>query len=224
MTRILPIRMVPDDTGRFPGRPYYTGPHMDEACERIVNEIMIERHGAVRYPVSTDDLVVLVERHTEDLDLFADLSNHGAAVEGVTTFSPGARPRVKISGELAKDPYRINRFRSTLAHEYGHVLLHAFLFEDGPPKEAQARPRGVDWMEWHADYAAGALLMPRSALAETVREHRRDRTFPAPPHSDSDAGRSTITAVSRGFAVSRAAARVRLERQGHLARERKRTS
>ena len=223
MTRAVPVRMVPDDTGQFPGRPVYSERDMDEACERIVADLLEERHGVIRYPIATDDLTVLMERDTEDLDLFADLDAHGGDIHGVTMFRAGRRPSVKISGKLTNDPYRINRFRSTLAHEYGHILLHAFLYEDGPPKApSKSASQGGDWMEWQADYAAGALLMPRSALADTVREHRGNPTSPAPPKAESSPGRRMITAVSRGFAVSRAAARVRLEQQEHLARDRNR--
>ena len=214
------MRMVEDDTGRFPGRPVFSRREIDETCERIVAELLKERHGAVRYPVSTDDLTVLIERDTEDLDLFADLSTRDEAVEGVTIFRPGRKPIVKISVKLMQDPNRINRLRSTLAHEYAHVLLHAFLWEDNSPKPAMLR--GIDWMEWQADYAAGALLMPRSALTDKVQEHRGHRTSPVLPQAEKSFGKSMITAVGRGFGVSRAAASSlgsRLERQGHLARD-----
>ena len=211
------MRMVEDDTGRFPGRPVFSRREIDETCERIVAELLKERHGAVGYPVLTDDLTVLIERDTEDLDLFADLSTCDEAVEGVTIFRPGRKPMVKISGKLTQDPNRTNRLRSTLAHEYAHVLLHAFLWEDNFPKPAMLR--GIDWMEWQADYAAGALLMPRSALTDKVQEHRGHRTSPVLPQAENSFRKSMIEAVRRGFGVSRAAARVRLERQGHLARD-----
>ena len=126
---------------------------------------------------------------------------------------------VKISGRLTRDPRRVNRFRSTLAHEYGHILLHGPLAEDGPPKPVpESRASAFDWMEWKANYAMGALLMPRSALAGTVARLGGDPD--TPPRAGSPQGRTMIEAVSQGFEVSRAAARVRLEQRGHLARER----
>lgn len=211
--------MGADATGRFAGRPVYRRPVIDEFCETVVAGFLRERHGAVRYPISTDDLVVMVERDTEYLDLFADLDVHGREVDGVTLFPPGRGPVVKISARLTHDPRRVNRFRSTLAHEYGHILLHGPLAEDGPPKPVpENRVSAFDWMEWQANYAMGALLMPRSALADAVAKLGGDPD--TPPRAGSPRGRTTIEAVSRGFGVSRAAARVRLEQHGHLARER----
>ena len=215
----MPVSIMSEDTtGRFTGRPVYKKPRIDEFCERTVADFLRNRHGAVRYPISDDDLVTMVERETEDLDLYADLDVHGEGVEGVTIFAPGRKPIVKISARLTGNPYRVNRFRSTLAHEYGHILLHEFLWEDGPPKPVRAaRADAFDWMEWQADYAMGALLMPRSALADAIAGLGGD---PIPPRAGSARGRATISAVGRGFGVSRMAARVRLEQLGHLARER----
>ena len=219
MTVRVPVGTMNEDaTGRFAGRPVYRRPVIDEACENIVAGFLRERHGAVSYPVSTDDLVVLVERETEFLDLFADLDVHGGEVEGVTVFEPGRKPVVRISARLTLDPCRVNRFRSTLAHEYGHILLHGFLAEDGPPRPVpEDRAGAFDWMEWQANYAIGALLMPRTALADAVARLDGD---PVPPRAGSSRGRTMISAVSQGFEVSRAAARVRLEQHGHLAGER----
>ena len=203
----------------------YSRPVIDEVCERIVTDLLRDRHGTVRYPVSTDDLTVLLERDTEDLDLFADLAIDGEDVEGLTMFRPGRKPVVRISDKLTNDPYRTNRLRSTLAHEYAHVLLHGFLWEDGPAKpRLDTAAERVDWMEWQANYAAGALLIPLSALARTAARHRREPSGAAPLSAASPAVRSMITAVSRGFGVSRAAARVRLEQTGHLAGDGKRRS
>ena len=198
---------------------------MDATCERIVTDLLRDRHGAVRYPISTDDLTVLLERDTEDLDLFADLTNHGEDVEGLTIFRPGRKPVVRISRKLTNDPYRNNRLRSTLAHEYAHVLLHGFLWEDGRAKPGlQTAAESVDWMEWQANYAAGALLIPLSVLARTVARHCGERSGAVPLPAAGPLVNSMITAVSRGYGVSRAAARVRLEQMGHLAGDGKRRS
>src|SRR6185312_12486302 len=91
-------------------------------------------HGDVRYPVGTEDLKTLIERDTEDLDVYADLSSYGAEVEGVTEFNPGRRPSVKIRSQLTEDSRYENRLRTTLTHEYGHVRFHGYLFETEPPQ------------------------------------------------------------------------------------------
>src|ERR1700724_505347 len=78
------VKYVPDRTGRFSQRPHYEPKELDRECENIIAGFLKERHGAAKYPVSTDDLTVLIERDTESLDLFADLSSYGPKVEGLT--------------------------------------------------------------------------------------------------------------------------------------------
>ena len=95
------VKYVPDRTGRFSQRPHYEPKELDRECENIIAGFLKERHGAAKYPVSTDDLTVLIERNTESLDQFADLSGYGRNVEGLTHFQPGRKPRVKISASLA---------------------------------------------------------------------------------------------------------------------------
>ena len=62
------VKYVPDRTGRFSQRPHYEPKELDRECENIIAGFLKERHGAAKYPVSTDDLTVLIERHTESLD------------------------------------------------------------------------------------------------------------------------------------------------------------
>src|SRR4051794_28426526 len=71
------VRYVPDRTGRFTQRPHYEPKELDRECESIVSGFLRERHGAASYPISTDDLTVLIERDTESLDQFADLTAYG---------------------------------------------------------------------------------------------------------------------------------------------------
>src|ERR1700704_2811135 len=85
------VKYVPDRTGRFSQRPHYEPKELDRACENIIAGFLKERHGAAKYPGSTDDLTVLIERDTESLDQFADLSGYGRNVEGLTHFQPGPR-------------------------------------------------------------------------------------------------------------------------------------
>jgi Zn-dependent peptidase ImmA (M78 family) len=81
--------------------------------------------------VPTDALTVLIEREAEELDLHADLiaDNDDEEIHGVTWFFPGAKPKVQINRKLRREFRRANRYRTTLAHEYGHLLLHAWLYD-----------------------------------------------------------------------------------------------
>jgi len=120
---------VKDKTGRFAQRPHYEPSELDLECESMMAEFLRGRHGKVCYPVSTDDLTVLIEKHVENLDLYADLSAEGTDVEGVTDFLLGKRPRVRISGNLVTRDWMANRLRTTLTHELGHVKFHTFMFD-----------------------------------------------------------------------------------------------
>ena len=97
------VKYVPDRTDRFSQRPYYKPEELDRTCEHIISTFLKDSHGAAQFPVSTDDLTRLIERDTEDLDLYADLSHYGADVEGLTEFNIGRKPSVKISTMLAED-------------------------------------------------------------------------------------------------------------------------
>jgi Zn-dependent peptidase ImmA (M78 family) len=123
------MKWVADQAGRFRLRPYYNREELDFECERIVSRFLEKKYGVCCFPISTDDLTVMIEEDTSDLDLFADLSGLGEDVEGLTDFFPDRKPAVKISANLTLDNRKEHRLRTTLAHEYGHVKFHTFLWE-----------------------------------------------------------------------------------------------
>ncbi len=227
------VRYVADRTGRFAQRPHYEPKELDRECEAIIGGFLKDRHGAVAYPVTTDDLTVLIERDAESLDQYADLSGYGRDVEGLTHFQPGRKPRVLISEMLAADDYRQNRLRTTLAHEYGHVRFHAYLWDLEPPGAdlLKANPHAnmqicfrdkildaaqTDWMEWQAGYVCGAILMPVSRVRALAAAHCESHNlFGVIGQADSH-GRALIDAVKTGFDVSADAARIRLLKLGIL--------
>lgn len=229
------MRWVPDPTGRFPKRPYYEEGELDRLCEQAISDFLVDRYGKVLLPIPTDDLTVLIERDAEDLDLYADLSGEGGEAQGVTHFFPGMKPRVKIAKEISEQEHRENRLRTTLAHEYGHVKCHAPLYDmEAPPSlfpelyEQRPAPkchrdtilgaRTNDWLEWQAGYTSGALLMPLTHLDRLVRDVQIELQIYGPSSVGSPKGREVIRRVARAFAVSRDAARVRLEQLGYLVR------
>ena len=114
------MRYVRDQTGRFGERPHYEPDELDVMFEDVVIGFLKGQHGKVEFPITTNDLTVLIEQDTDDLDPYADLSGYGETVEGVTEFLPGRKPRVRIARDLAEAGYRENRYRTTLTHKYGH--------------------------------------------------------------------------------------------------------
>jgi hypothetical protein len=227
------VKYVPDRTGRFSQRPHYEPKELDRECENIIAGFLKERHGAAKYPVSTDDLTVLIERDSESLDQFADLSSYGRNVEGLTHFQPGRKPRVRISACLAGDENRQNRLRATLAHEYGHVRFHAYLWDLEPPGPdlLKSNPNAsmqicyrdnildaaqTDWMEWQAGYVCGALLMPASQVRELAGAYLESHGLFGVVGQRDLHGLALIESARTGFEVSADAARIRLLKLGIL--------
>lgn len=230
------MRWLRDPTGRFPQRPYYDRDELDQICEQVVTAFLVERYGHVSFPISTNDLTIMVERDVEVLDLYADLTDASGDVEGVTDFFPGQKPRVRIANMLYQDPRRENRLRTTLTHEYGHVRLHNRLyahertlplFEGEDPPRSQSCQRtmmmqapSADWLEWQAGYACGSFLMPISAVRNLVQATLSEgRTYGA-LMPDSPVGLQLIHRTGANFQVSSDAARVRLSQLGYLTDQR----
>jgi hypothetical protein len=82
------VKYIPDTTHRFRKRPHYETKELDDECEHIITTFMQELHGRLILPLPTNDLTKLIERDAADLDLYADLTDEGDDVEGVTYFQP----------------------------------------------------------------------------------------------------------------------------------------
>lgn len=220
-----------DTTGRFRQRPHYPDKELEQICEDAICGFLKERHGKAVFPVSTADLTVLIEQHVDDLDSHSDLEDN---IDGLTHFFPKRRPNVKIASRL-QQPYLENRLRTTLTHEHGHVILHGFMFAlddelkklfDGRPKDMRntchrdhMHGGSVDWMEWQAGFACGALLMPQTELLRVVKAFRDAENLPyAQIGVASDAGKRLIARMMGEFQVSEDAARVRLEQRKAIIR------
>ena len=227
------VLYVPDKTGRFSQRPHYKPGELDRECENIISTFLRKRYGDAAFPVSTEDLTRLIEQDTEDLDLYADLTALGPDVEGVTEFTPGRKPTVKISEKLSNNERQETRLRTTLTHEYGHVRFHAYLWELEPPQRDFLRSNpnankqickrdGIlnadqyDWMEWQAGYICGAILMPVTHLHRVVGAYQAAKNIFGAVREQSAHGVKLIESVRTAFQVSSDAARVRLTKLGIL--------
>ncbi len=223
------MNWIKDRTGRFPERPYYEQDELDSLSEGLIADFLRERYGHVSFPVSTEDLTVLVENHTSDLDQYADLDPEGEDVEGMTLFFKDRDPAVKISEHLDSSGPRNNRFRTTLTHELGHVKLHGFLWQFHqlpllPREDNGLGPRckraGIlgasqtDWMEWQAGYMSGALLMPTTSLKKLVSAAFKEWEVFGSVAMGSGECAKLISRAAAKFGVSHDAARVRLSQFG----------
>jgi Zn-dependent peptidase ImmA (M78 family) len=233
------MKWIKDKTGRFPLRPFYEPGELDRECESIMSSYLLQRHGSITYPLTTNDLTLLLEGEVEDLDLYADLTSYGDQVEGMTEFSPNKKPSVKITRDLSEEDRRENRLRTTLTHEFGHVKFHNFLwffkqdklfstdiYENRPKEDKNAiickretilNANEVDWMEWQAGYASGAFLMPITVVKRIVNSFYPSIDSLSIVSSASSDGRRLIDLLQKEFQVSPDAARVRLVKLNYLA-------
>lgn len=222
-----------DITGRFPQRPHYSSEELDHECETVITDFLRTLHGEARYPITTEDIQKLIERDTEYLDVYADLSSYGANVEGLTEFKPGRKPCVLISVSLTESDNMENRFRTTLTHEYGHVFFHNHLWQmkslmqdilsqnRNSDKEVCKRDSMIDapqkdWMEWQAGYACGAMLMPKSAVVQLVGDYMEQHELYVTVSLQTPHAQDLIARMTKTFQVSDEAARIRLLKIGLL--------
>ena len=221
------VIMVRDTTGRFPERPHYEPAELDRECERVLFSFLESKYGRVELPISTTDLEVLIEQHADSLDAYADLAEHGEDVEGMTEFYSDRGPKVSISKKISNDQRRKNRLRSTLAHEFGHVHFHRWLWDEKlRPGELFARndptnkaickrdtiidAPSYDWMEWQAGYVSGAILVPSSRARRLVSDYCGERGLHGDVLMPSQHGRVLVDMIREAFEVSEEAARVGL--------------
>lgn len=218
------VKQVRDTRHGFGERPHYEPRELDVMFEHLAVAHLKKKYGEAQFPFETEDLKSFIELDVNDLDQYADLSIYGPGVEGLTEFFPGGKPRVAVAASLHDHE---NRLRMTLAHEFGHVHLHRFLFDmrerQLPVLPTNHKATGIyckrdtmvsasktDWLEWQAGYAGGALLVPASYVRKTVGPLQEQLGIFGPVEAQSDHGQALIAAVMKAFRVSRDAARVRL--------------
>ena len=116
-------------------------------------------------------------------------------VLGYTEFGKNGVVDIVISAALDAERGKVaeRRIRTTLAHEAGHGLLHAYLFalgdavlslfdkescgdhqilcRDVPAEERESRSYDGRWWEFQANRAIGGLLCPRALVQEALKPY-----------------------------------------------------
>lgn len=222
------MRYKKDTTGRFDQRPHFEPDDIEDLCQKTLFDFIGNTIGSVQCPISTDILTKLIESLTEDLDLFTNMADYDLAdgVEGFTEYSFNSKPSVYINQRLSLHHYLETRLRTTLSHETGHVILHGPLYKKDSQcrllrsTEEWARPSPTtiaqrassrDWMEWQANYAMGALLMPRSAVNDLAGWYAQKYGFGPPFHLRTGHAQELIKFTTKKFFVSPDAAEIRLK-------------
>lgn len=206
----------------------------DDEIEDLAEDEL--RNGGL-YP-TLDNLVTDLERFVQrhlgaDFDQFAALSPD---VLGQTEFVLGKPPVIRINADLTGSvfeddeplPWTKGRWRATLAHEAGHVLLHRTLFEVNAgqgelfsaggqtsslmrclKRDVGYRSVTGDWREVQANKAMAALMMPRALFTQVALAHPGLQAVA----TNAAAGPATCMIVgdlARSFEVSKQAAAIRL--------------
>lgn len=214
-----------------------------------IDDIMVDtlEKAGLLPDASSDDLTVdvesLVEQHLGlSFDQHAELDDD---VLGITHFVPGEKPRIEINRNLTgaaldnEDAVlgMIGRWRATVAHEVGHVLLHRSLYEIDAMQRGLFSSRspehevseglmrclkrdvnyhgGSDWREVQANMAIGALLMPKPLVARVVAAEMgkigigKQAVDPAPLNIE-----RLVSILAQRFTVSKQAAHIRIESTG----------
>jgi hypothetical protein len=220
------MRNIRSKSGPFSERPHFKLREIEQICTDALKEV--DLFPSTPQPVRVDRFI---EKKFKVKVEYDDLPE---GVLGFTKFGSRGVEAVVIAVALDRADDRVaeRRLRATLAHEGGHGLLHAHLFQLGekPPclfegsdrtprilcRDVPDAPRAVPsydgrWWEFQANKAIGGLLMPRplvlAALEQFCVEVGLLGQRALPPAKREGAARE----LSDVFDVNPAVARLRLE-------------
>ena len=116
-----------------------------------------------------------------------------------------------ISVDQAVYERRPRRYRFTLAHEAGHVVIHAKLFKEHSFRTVDEWKRFVkafpdldlSRLEWQAHSFAGLVLVPKEPLEQTLREKLRAVKASKLKHEEDFAKDLAVEMTARHFDVSK---------------------
>jgi hypothetical protein len=179
------MKTIRSQSGPFSERPHFEPREIDRICAD-------ELRKAGLYPSSPE--AVRVDRFVEKrFGVVADYEDLPEGVLGYTKFSKTGVEAIIISAALDAEKGKVaqRRVRTTLAHEAGHGLLHAYLFalQDKPlhlfdadshsdhqilcrdvqGEERKGRAYDGRWWEFQANRAMGGLLCPRALVQEALK-------------------------------------------------------
>jgi hypothetical protein len=215
--------------GPFAERPYYTIREIEDLCAD-------ELRKAGLYP--DDPSPIRVERFLEKrfgvVPAYEDLPD---GLLGFTKFGPKGVEAIIVSRALADGGTKAaeRRISTTLGHEGGHGLLHAYLFalglqvaplfggeldpktpkilcRDGGVAGVGKSQRSYDgrWWEHQANLAMGALLLPKTLVEKSLQGILAARGTFGLPTLEARRREEAVRLVSDVFDVNPVVARIRL--------------
>jgi hypothetical protein len=170
-------------SGPFREQPYFEAGEIDRICADELKKLGL-------YPKTPSAVRIdrFLEKRFNVVPKYQDLPN---GVLGYTKFGSNGVEAIIIARSLDEEGTETaeRRIRTTMAHEGGHGLLHAYLFvlgeqglfgdDAGQGSQILCRDvpgcsrvtRGYDgrWWEFQANQAIGGLLMPRPLVEEALK-------------------------------------------------------
>lgn len=115
---------------------------------------------------------------------------------------------------------RPGRYRFTLAHEIGHLVLHGHIYEQCGFKTISECKKFIEnfpekeysWLEWQANEFAGLMLVPSHHLKRRLSYHTKQLKSLSIKNEDVILDRA-VEFLSKDFIVSRDVIRRRLSRE-----------
>jgi hypothetical protein len=176
-------------SGRFTEQPFFKPGEIEEICRTE-----LEKQGL--YPSQPEPIRIdrFIEKRFEISPTYEDLPK---GLLGFTRFGSKGVEEIVVSRQLDEEGTLAaeRRLRTTLAHEAGHGLLHAYLFALGARPESLfgdglapdalkvlcregetdasttgriAKKKVYRWYEFQADMAMGVLLLPKSLVINAL--------------------------------------------------------
>jgi len=181
------MRTYRTKSGPFKERPYYKLQEIEDICvdELQKVELLPKAPGPIRIERFIEKKFGIVPKY-EDLPV---------GILGCTKFSVNGVEEIIVARSLAEGETKVagRRINTTLAHEVGHGLLHAYLFSHGLEtsslfgdswlheeqklicrndtiagiKDSKVRYEGK-WWEYQANLAISSLLLPKQLVMTTL--------------------------------------------------------
>ena len=214
------------NAGPLRERPYYSEAEVERTCSD-------ELRACGLYPSAPQP--IRIDRFIEKrFGVVPEADDLPANILGLTTFGAKGVQAIYVSRPLFEDQAQPARRRvtTTLAHEGGHGLLHAYLFaftdslalfEQDPDvtaakilcRDEDARPRsGYDgrWWELQANMAMASLVLPKALVLECLKPHLEAQGSLGTLALTDSRRPAAILLVSETFDVNPIVARHRLAR------------
>lgn len=172
-------------SGPFSERPHFEPSEIDRICADELREVGL-------YPNSPE--AIRIDRFVEKcFNLVPQYDDLPGGVLGFTKFTKKGVEAIVVATALDVEKGKVaeRRVRTTLAHEAGHGLLHAYLFaldekplhlfdtdshsdhkilcRDVQGDERKNRPYDGRWWEFQANRAIGGLLCPKPLVQEALK-------------------------------------------------------